>query len=227
MSRLTPNYPPLVGNNCNCNNSSDCVEIVELGNIFSDDALYKLEKSDDICDAYDKINRNMKMLADGFLLLAQALQTKDEVYFGSPIPISFQGTFFFDTVNQKMYVWNVGKDCYVPVYGENSTNPTGETVGEPHVPNNEIPTLQNLRNISDGVDVNHFKNCYVAQQVTFVNTTPTCSVSLFIYDKSDGNLKIWSPENKMYIPAFGCNSQMSPHTPLVTSNGAVTEKIEL
>lgn len=213
-STLIPNYPQVANSSsCGCNGNCSCSSSdLDFGDIFSDRALYKINKNDSLCDSYDKINANFKMLSDGFLLLAKALTSKDLVRFGANLPISCQGPFFYSTTNQKLYVWNETLSKYIAAYGTNSVNDDPETLGEDYVPNNQIPTLANLRNIADGVETNHFTNTFGEMVVTFVETTPSCSVGLFIFDKSDHLLKVWSPGDEEYIPAYSCLSVTPTNT---------------
>lgn len=227
MSSLSPNYPKPVHANCGCKSNCGCGEPQKnpYGNIFSDRALYVLNKNDPLCDTYDKINANMEMLANGYLLLAEALTQKTLVQFGPATPIGCQGALFFNTTTQKLLVWNEGMQKYVDSYGCNSLV-VDNVPGEPYCPDNKIPTLQNLRNIGDGVDTNHFTNTFGEMALTFVNSTPTCSVGLFIFDKSDQVLKVWAEDDMKYVPAYSCLSVMKTNVTAPSHTGTVYETIK-
>ena len=226
MSIFTSNTPPLSQGNCSsnccsCNNSTPSDEL------FNNQTLFALAKTDRLSTAYEKINANFKMLSDGYLILAHAIRQREEVTFGSNLPSSRQGNFFYYLGHQKLYIWNETQSCYIPAYGKNSTDDSSEKLGVDHTPDNSIASLEQLRNIFDGIDVSHFPNKSGVMKITFVNDAPMCDVGVFIYDKSDGNLKVWSPADNVYIPAFGCFSVTDKFLPMATTAGDVVEVVQL
>lgn len=216
MTGLLHNFPALAKDHkkCGCASDDPCScsdkDIFDRS-IFSDDALFKLNKDDDLCDAYDKINKNFQMLAMAYIALARAIQT-EKVRFGSYLPTAYIGALFFNTTDQRLYVWDDSITCYVPSYGTNSVLPVPpetDKMAEDYIPKNGIPEIEHLRNIIEGRNINEFNNFFGLMEVNFVREAPTCSVGLFIFDKKDQTMKIWSDEDNRYIPAYGCKSSSS------------------
>lgn len=205
-SILVPNFPRVAKKNCSCDCDTDSV--LEFGNIFSDRALYKLTKEDSLCGAYDKINANFKMLADGYLALAQAIVHRADVPFGAITPVSYQGSFWFNTTEQRLYVWDgAGTGCYVPAHGCNTTISVIDKVAEPFTPNNNIPSLANLRDLCE-TGLPSLDNEFGLMKVTFVNSMPSCPVGLIIFNKATKELMVWSPQDGIYV-ATGDNATTS------------------
>lgn len=227
MSGFTVSYPNLKKDGC-C--SSDCQcdkDPIDFGNIFSENALFMITKNDDLCEAYDKINANFKMLADGFLLLAEALQKQNQVDFVQGIPAAYDGTFVFNVDDQRLYVWNTKQEKYVPAYGHNSTNSEDDVVGEAVDNPNRIPNLQTLRNIFEGRSVNEFRNVYGSTRISFVDKTPSgCSAGLLVFDKKDMVLKVWSPKDNAYFPVYGGNSVVKDCSNPPKTTGCVSEDFD-
>lgn len=227
MSSLISNVPLPAQKNCGgCSGNCDCSkhDPENFGDVFKENALFMISKTDNICEMAEKINANFKMLTDGYLLLARAFQLQ-KIRFGPLSPTGFIGNFFYNTTSHKLFIWNESTTKYISVYGDNSIDEVGETLAEDYTPENIIPTLAELRNIYEGVALNNFQNTFGEMVITFVNTTPNCSVGLFIYDKSKCVLKVWSPEDNEYKPAFSQLTVENPFETKPTTTGEVYQTV--
>jgi hypothetical protein len=192
---LLPNFPTVANSSgCGCASGTP----IDFGDIFSEDALYKLDKTDSLCDAYTKINANFKMLSDGFLALAQAINHQQDVPFLATTPTSYQGSFSYNTSDQRLYVWNGSTACYVPSYGCNSVTNGMDKLADPFMPASDIPAFSDLRNLCDSGTAS-FSNDRGLMKITFTSSDPACAVSLFIWNKAKKKFGVWSPLDGKYV----------------------------